>query len=215
MNSTGLLTRGTRELKRAVTILTPLAEEKGETIIVSSDALDDGYAPMFPTHKSGLTAEELSVFDEAFQRGLVMYRGGDFTGAIEPFMIANGIDGQAAILNYMLGRSYKSLGDTSLGRAYIRKSIDNDGRLQRSPDSLHRISEQVAREFSRVHYVDSVQKFEDALYRGISVDELFMDFQHPNGIGHIIIARNFLDAMSQLDPLTNFPAREVNFGRKT
>ena len=188
-----------------------LAEQKGKTIIISSVPSHNGYMPSFSTHKPGLTAEELNAFDNAYQRGLDKYKRGDFQGAVEYFSVANDIDDQTAILNYMLGRSYLNMGDGPRSRPYIRRSIDNDGLILRSPSSLHRISESVAREYSSVHYVDAAQRFEDALDSGISIDELFMDFQHPNAIGHVIITRNFLSAMSKVDSLKSFPTRGENF----
>ena len=190
--------------------LAELAEKKGKTIIIFSVPSHDGYMPSFSTHRDGLAVEELNAFDDTYRRGLDKFERGDFEGAIEDFLIANNIDDQTSILNYMLGRSYLNLGDASRGRQYIRISIDNDGVLLRSPSSLHRISESVASEYSSVHYVDIVRQFEKALDNGVSIDDLFMDFQHPNAIGHIIIARNFLSAMSKLEPFKSFPLPAEN-----
>jgi len=182
-----------------------LAEERGKTVIISNVPSPERYPPVFSVHKAGLGAEELEAFDDAYQRGMEMYDRKEFDRAIDHFLIAAEIDDQAAILNHMLGKAYLETGDAARGRLHLRRGIDNDGLPLRSLSSIHRISESVAREYDSVHYIDTVQSFRDARDKGTSPYKLFVDFQHPGPIGHIIIGRNFVSEMSKLDPLKGIP----------
>jgi len=163
-----------------------LADEKGKIVIISSVPSHEEYGPAFSVHKADLGDEELREFDEAYSRGLDRFNRGDFEGAVVSFLIAAEIDDQAALLNYMLGRSYLKMGDAARGRPHIQRSIDNDGLYNRASSTLARISESIAGEYASVHYVDTIQSFQQALDSGITNDELFSDFQHPSFMGRIV-----------------------------
>jgi tetratricopeptide (TPR) repeat protein len=177
------------------------AEVIGNMVIFSNIPSHEEYAPLFSVHTPGLEEIELQRFQAFYDSGVDAYNLGDFTSAINDFLSASEVDDQPAILNYRLGRAHMELGNTDVGREYLRKSIDNDGLPLRAFSSLGDISQTVAKEFSGVHFLDSVSNFRNALDSGLTNNDLFSDFQHPTAIGHSIIALGFIAEMQKSGPL--------------
>jgi len=177
------------------------AEVIGNIVIFSNIPSNEEFSPMFSVHTPGLGDSELQRFQVFYDSGMDAYNRGDFTLSIDNFLSALEVDDQPAILNYLLGRAHMELGNTDVGREYLRKSIDNDGLPLRAFSYLGDISQTVAKEFSGVHFLDSVSNFRNALDSGLTNNDLFSDFQHPTALGQSIIALGFIAEMQESGPL--------------
>jgi tetratricopeptide (TPR) repeat protein len=184
-----------------------LADAKGKTVIISSVTNDLSYPPYFSAHKSGLTQEDLELFNQAYERGLTLFDDGRFHDSIASFLEAAEVDQNVAVLNYWLGRSYAANGDTDQSRKYLVKGVDEDGLPIRIMSPLNRIAEETARDYSSVHFVDSVQETYMAIDSGIESDNLFVDYIHPSLTGHAILAQTFLRKLAEIEPLNEHPTR--------
>lgn len=188
-----------RDFKRDLEEIAGLASKYGTIVIFSSVPSNQNYQPSFSQHNPNLTSFELSEFDKHFDQGMAQYDQGSYSSAITLFMEAYRIDDEFAMLNHMIGKSYLKIGETRLGRDFLQQSVDHDKFIIRSPTAMRQVPAQVSVDYPDFYFVDTVETFYQLLDEGVNYDDLFADAMHPSFLGHIVISRNFLLQIGQLD----------------
>jgi len=177
-----------------------LAQDHNKVVLISSIPINEKIRPLFSVLSNQIGKEATDNFHEYYRNGLEQFHSGNFDRAISYFSEANNIDDHVAIINYYLGHSYIRKGNINKGRAFLRKSFDDDGLPRRALSLIREIMMEMTQKSAQLHFVDSEKRFFEALDRGYTYDELFIDIQHPSLLGHTIIAHNFLCALAQLQP---------------
>ncbi len=103
----------------------------------------------------------------------------------------------APLVCYRAGKCWQRAGEVAraVDRYYDAIELDprtNFGRATRAQNAVVR---ELAREYA-IPLVDTTRLLEDASPQGILGDELFIDGQHPNLIGVLLIARAYADAIA-------------------
>ena len=189
--------------------LSELAAEHDAQILLSVTAPFETWPPSYSTFRPDILDEEKQRWMELFEQGNQLREAGQLEQAILAYQKAAEIDGDVSVLNYRMGLICLEQGQEQ-ARRYLRKAIDHEGHYFRSPSSLHETAKRLAEQHNRLHYVDVVGAFHHALEDGSLRDEdLFVDVYHPSFLGHVIMARTFLDSLSQLAPVAEWQAQDV------
>lgn len=178
-----------------------IATKYGKHVIISSVPTYETWKPFFSVQTPDLAQEDIELFKKNYEHGLFSYNQKDFELAIEYFLKAYKIDEHVAILNYMIGYSYLMLGDTKRGHQFLIRGIDDDGYPIRALSSLFNVAKKISDKYNNIHFADTIKNFEDLSDSTITYKELFYDLQHPNFLGHIIIAYNFLNKIAESEPV--------------
>jgi len=182
-----------------------LAEDHGKYVIVATVAYWDPLPPFCSVHRAGLSKGELKSFDANWESGLERFEDSQYEEALRLFRAAQEIDEEAAIVDFMMGKSYSELGDEKEARRYFRASHNKDGLQLLGPTfELRNIAQIVAKNSERLYHIDTFDSFHTALDKGVLYDELFADCAHPSLLGHILIAEEFLCVMEKLEPFERF-----------
>lgn len=178
-----------------------LAEERGKYVIVASVAYWDPLPPFYSVHRADLSEVELKSFEATWESGMERFESRRHEEALRFFRAAREIDDEAAIVDFMIGRSYSELGDEKEARRHLRSSHNKDGLQLLGPTAeLRNIAETAALASDRLYHIDTFDSFHKALDKGVLYEELFADCAHPGFLGHILMAEDFLCVMEKLPP---------------
>jgi len=177
-----------------------LARKYAKHIIISNVPTYETWKPFFSVKKLDLAKEDVELFEKDYDFGLLYYNQKDYKKAKEYFLKAYEIDGHVAILNYMIGYSYLTIGDTKRGHQFLIRGIDDDGYPIRALSPLSNIAKKISDKYDNIHFIDTIKNFQDLSDSTTTYKELFYDLQHPSLLGHIIIAYNFLNKIAEVEP---------------
>jgi tetratricopeptide (TPR) repeat protein len=161
-------------------------------------------APFGSEHKAGLTKDQITQWDEAFQEGQGLERAKDFAGALSAYERAGRIDDAYADLAFCRGRCLEALGRTEEARQKFVQACDQDVLRFRADSSIQRAIREVAQTqaASDVRLLD----LETILTPDSS---LFVDHVHPNFRGNFRAAQAAAQEIRTLRPQAGWrePAR--------
>lgn len=178
-----------------------LADRKNKQVVISSVPVNEMWKPNYSKLNPDLPGKAKKDFYKYFKLGVNNYNAENYSQAINYFEAARKIDAEVAIVNYFIGRSYYSLNDLEKAHFFLRKSSDNEGIPFRALSPLRDVQKSVSEKYANLYFVDTIDDYYRFLENGIEYNELFLDFQHPSFMGHIIISNNFLTKLSNLQPL--------------
>jgi tetratricopeptide (TPR) repeat protein len=101
-------------------------------------------APFGSEHKAGLSPEQISQWDKAFQEGRDLERAGDYAGALSAYGKASQIDDSNADLAFCMGRCLAALGRMDEARRAFVEARDRDVLRFRADSSILRVIRETA-----------------------------------------------------------------------
>ena len=177
-------------------------------------ALDSGAAVLFCTlgcnlrdcppfasmHRADLGKDDLAKWTGLYEAGVQHEAEKDFSGAIESYLAATGIDDRYAELQFRLGRCYEQMGDHEKARDRFVPARDLDALRLRPDRRINEIIRQVATESKRerVHLVDAEGVFQAADGSGVPGRELFHEHVHLTFHGDYVLARAIAEQVSRV-----------------
>ncbi len=176
------------------------ARRAGAGVVISTVASNLADCPPFASlHRAGLAAGDLGKWQDAFNRGEALLRGGEPEGAAAAFEEALAIDDEPASLHYRLAQSALALGRTEDARREFTRARDLDALRFRADSRINEVIRRIAGRFAaeNVHLVDAERVLADAPEspRGILGDGLFWEHVHYRVIGEYRLAAALLPAI--------------------
>jgi lysophospholipase L1-like esterase len=145
------------------------------------------WEPGASTHRADLESTAQARWQEHFAAGERAAAAGDCAGALEAWGDALALDDQHALLRYRIAGCEEALGNFERARDQYRAASDLDRVPYGAPSGFNDVMRSVAeRSGSLVADADAV--LAAASPHGITGEELFADFVHPNLRAHQLIA---------------------------
>lgn len=152
-------------------------------------------APFGSEHKVGLTPEQRTQWDQAFQEGRRLEQAKEFAGALAAYEQAGRIDDSYADLAFCRGRCLEGLGRTEEARQKFIEARDRDVLRFRADSSI----ESVIRDTARAQAEQGVRLLD--LDTALTPDStLFVDHVHLDFRGNFLAARAALPLIHALLP---------------
>ena len=167
-------------------------EQAGLPIILSTVACNlKDCSPFASRHQPGLTPDQLTAWEQAFQAGLGLEAGGKWAEALAQYQLAARLDERYAELQFRLGSCFLALGQATEARQHFQRAKDEDG-LQFRPDT--RLNETIrslaaAHSAAGVRLLDAEEIFARSSPVGIPGEDLFYEHVHLTPAGNYLLAR--------------------------
>jgi tetratricopeptide (TPR) repeat protein len=168
------------------------AENAGVKVVLSTVASNlKDCAPFASLHSSGLTAAQLSSWEQSYREGIRLENTGELKAAASKYLEAVAVDGEFAELHFRLGRCYLGLTNHAQARRSFELARDFDALHFRADSGLNTMIREAAARFTSkgVSVVDAVEVLMQASPQGITGNELFYEHVHLNFEGNYLLAR--------------------------
>jgi tetratricopeptide (TPR) repeat protein len=153
-----------------------------------------GVSPFKSEHRSGLTARELAVWQQAFEEGNQAMAEGDPQQAVGHYQEALRIDDRYALLSYRLGHALWQSGQPEKAYQSFVRAKQEDIIPLRALEEINTIIRELAR-INRIPLADVEAMFRRVAVDGIPGSDLFDDHVHPNIRGQQMIAWAVFDTL--------------------
>jgi len=153
-------------------------------------------APFGSQHQAGLTQEQITAWEQAFQKGRGLEQAQDFAGAVTAYEQARRIDDSHADLAFCTGRCLEALGKVEEARRFFVEARDRDVLRFRADSAILG----TIRETAQAHAAQGVRLLDLEAALTVSPAELFVDHVHPNFEGNFRAARAALDLIREMMP---------------
>jgi tetratricopeptide (TPR) repeat protein len=154
-----------------------------------------GASPFKSQHREGLTAEQLTRWNELDEQAGKLLEQEDFPGALEVLTKALQIDDRHALSHFRRGRALVGLGRYEEAKEALVRAMDEDVCPLRALSPTARIVAEVAADRG-VPLVDFVALQEKLSEHGIPGNEVFLDHVHPTIESHRLLALEILRVMA-------------------
>jgi tetratricopeptide (TPR) repeat protein len=159
-------------------------------------------APFASLHRSDLTAEEQTRWENLYQAGQAQEADGHFDQAIGSYEQTATIDDEFADLHYRLGRCREAVHDyDGAFREYVL-ARDRDSLRFRADSRINDIIRTVAgnQEKDGIYLVDTEKRLIEVSAHGLPGEDLFYEHVHPHFTGNYQLARSIFEQITNLLP---------------
>jgi tetratricopeptide (TPR) repeat protein len=173
-------------------------------------SLKNGLTPVLSTVVSNIADIEPGLLQtgrwskpqaiEAIQKGEALEDAGQDRKAIDYYeSLARENSSVSAYMKFRIGKCYEHLKDYPRASRYYWEATDTNwsDNFGRAVDLQNDLIRRLSREY-RIPLVDAVDLFEAHAPHGLLGKELFMDGQHPNLDGYLLLAYGFAKALSNV-----------------
>ena len=171
-----------------------------------------GISPFKSEHRTGMTLEEITAWEDLFNNAEVAFRRENFDEALALAQNADHLDTQYAYLHYLRGHTLLQLGRAEEARHELIRAKEEDIVPLRALEVFNNIVRELAIDYD-LPLADVEEAFRKAAPEGIPGGELFTDHVHPTIKGQQLVAWTILEALEGKDilpvnPLRDDPSRE-------
>ena len=179
------------------------AQRAGVPVVLSTVAVNlRDCAPFASIHRAGLNTNQLSVWNEIFEKGITHEAAGSYREALDLYHKAAEIDPQFAELQFRMGtcdleltNAPEALRDFKLARDYDALDFRADTRINSA------IREAAARHSNQgIHLVDAAAALAKETPGGIPGLNFFYEHVHLNFAGNYMLALGFAERIRELLP---------------
>jgi len=158
--------------------------------------------PFASLHRPDITDVEKKNWDKYYQLGIRCEENGDFSGAVEQYVQALGIDDSYADLRFRLGRCYWAIGEYDDSREQYIQAREMDTLRFRADNQINDIIRDVAsgRNDEKVYLSDVVNIFEQNSLHKTTGEELFYEHVHMNFKGNYLLAVTIFQQAEKILP---------------
>jgi tetratricopeptide (TPR) repeat protein len=148
-------------------------------------------APFASLHRAGLTAQELTQWQAAYDAGIASQKKGRSSDALKSFENASRIDNEFAELAFGRGQCSSLLGQDAAASSFFSQARDQDALQFRADGRINELIRQAATDFSsrRATLVDAEQIFATNSPHGLTGAEYFYEHVHLTPEGNYLLAR--------------------------
>jgi tetratricopeptide (TPR) repeat protein len=175
----------------------------GAGIVVSTVAVNlKDCAPFASAHRPGLSAPDLTKWEQFQQQGIQAQEAGKIQAAAEQFQAAAQLDDTFAELRFRQGECALALGKTGEAQQQFSAARDLDTLRFRCDSRLEDLIRQAAsgHEVKRVLLTDTEQVFAENSTNGLPGEELFYDHVHLTFEGNYLLAKTLAGQVEKLLP---------------
>jgi tetratricopeptide (TPR) repeat protein len=175
----------------------------GAKVLVSTVARNlKDCGPFASEHRPGLSAEELSQWDNFYQTAIRAQQEGRAADAIGSFQQASQIDDTFAEAHFRWGQCLLTLGQDEEGSRQFALACDQDTLRFRADSRINNIIRHVATNGERegVQLVDSEAAIAMQSPHGLAGDEYFYEHVHLNFEGNYLVARALAEQVGHALP---------------
>ncbi len=145
--------------------------------------------PFNSLHRPGLSVADRQQWEGRWDAGRRKQESGDYAGALQDYLAADGIDSQFAELQFRIATCLSRLGDVENARRRFSNARDLDTLRFRADTGINDAIRRVAKQESdAVTLVDTEAILADASADGIPGRELFFDHVHLRPNGNYLVA---------------------------
>jgi tetratricopeptide (TPR) repeat protein len=183
----------------------------GVPIILSTVAVNlKDCAPFASVHRTGLTADEETAWNQANEEGVALEGAGSYQAALARYLEGARIDSDYADLQFRIGTCELALTHSNQARRSFALARDYDALAFRADTTINQaIRTAAVQDASRgVHLVDAERTFEQRSPAGIPGAEFFYEHVHLNFEGNYLLALSFAEQVRQLLP-NSIRARDI------
>lgn len=144
----------------------------------------------------GITQDQIASL---IAQGLSLEKKGAYRQAVAYYSgLSRRMAPLAPLLFYRIGRCHQSLGEFEAARKYYWDAIEADPKADygRATARQNDLIRDLAKEYS-LPLVDAVKLFEARSAHGLVGNDLFVDINHPNMTGYLMLAHGFARAVSE------------------
>ena len=170
-------------------IIQEIQKEKKFLIIVGAIG-NELWPPYFSKHSDFLNSNDISILDSKLKDVENKIKNKNFLEAKKQIkeILINEVDHSYA--NFLMGKISMYLGQTDASWSYFEKAIDEDGFPHRNLSKINLLSKnQAEKSKDNVSYIDYPKVVRKLISENQSTENLFVDWVHPNSLGHIIIGK--------------------------
>ncbi len=157
-------------------------------------------APFGSLHDEALSKEELTQWQQWFEKGCSAQAEGRFADAIEAFQQASRVDAEFAELQYRLGKCFLQQSQPEKAREAFRLARDYDGLRFRADSTINDILRAVAetQEGQGTWFIDASDQFAQRSPDGIVGEEFLLEHVHFNFAGNYLLAKLFATQLAEV-----------------
>lgn len=175
-----------------------VAAAENKVVIAIGARGDELWPPYYSIHPPNWNVEEARSFDEALEQIEQSLHKGNLAHArskLKAVMVK--VPGHA-YANFLMGKIYMKEGDWENAWNRLERAVDGDGFPHRGISQIGRNSRKFSIPAPRtLLYVDHIHAIRRLIADGVPPRLLMADWVHPNTLGHIVIGRHALCALSK------------------
>lgn len=189
-----------QHFERNLNALLRVGTQAGVPIILCTVATNlRDCAPFASLHRPGLTAEELTEWQKAYDTGVASQTAGKFSDAELAYDRAARIDDEFAELDFRRAECFRLMGQDVEAAKLFRQAREKDALQFRADDQINEIIRRSAGAFADkgVHLVDADKIFSENSPQGLTGTEFFYEHVHLTPEGNYLLARSVAQSAAE------------------